>query len=111
MGAPDYGTRDNKTKEVRTASSAVCLKDLVEDAAVVKMRLLRLLPIPPNFSQGEKFHFWELPGVFGEGVLVLRTKIVFGGYLLAFRAIKIFQVSFGHGLSTVTPSIPVYPTH
>jgi len=68
----------------RRVSLFTGLIDFIEDAAVVEVGLLCLLPVAHNLSEGEELHVWELLRVFRQRFFVLRAEVVLGGDFLAF---------------------------
>src|SRR5262245_27007358 len=56
--------------------------DLVEDAAVLEVRLLCLLPTAEHLVDGDDLHVHELLGMLGEHGGVARPVVVLGGDLL-----------------------------
>ena len=58
------------------------LINLVKNAAVGKMRLLRLLPAAEYLINGKQIYFWKTVLIFFCNRFELRTIIIFGGDLL-----------------------------
>src|SRR5262245_60389515 len=59
--------------------------DLVEDAPILEVGLLRLLPAPEHVVDGDQLHVDELLGVLGADSGIARSVVVLGRDLLGLR--------------------------
>ena len=69
--------------------------DLVEDAAIGKMRVLGLLPATKQLVHGEQIDFAKLLGKFGQRHFVAGSIKVAPGNVLAFGAVEVVDVCLG----------------
>src|SRR3990172_4583771 len=81
-----------------TTLPSLRLVDLVEDAAIGEMFLLRLLPAAVEFVNRKEVQFGKLLRISGCHGLEPGTKKILGGNLLPFLRIKKLEISLGHGL-------------
>ena len=70
--------------------------NLVENAAVGKVSLLRLCPAAEFLVNGDELHLAEIGGVFGGDGRVARAVKILRRDFLAFVGIKIFQILLRH---------------
>src|SRR6266508_624965 len=78
-----------------SAASASVAVDLVEDAAVLEMRLLRLRPAAERFVDREQLHLRELAFVFLGRLRVARAIEMLAGDVLALWTIKVREIGLG----------------
>ena len=72
--------------------SLLQLINLIEDAAVIEMRLLDLTPAAEDFVDGEEFDLSEIFAVLFGDLDQTWTIKVLGRNLLPFRRVEIFQI-------------------
>lgn len=69
--------------------------DLVENATIREMHLLRIAPATERLVDGDQASLDELSGIPGGNLRLLRAIEVFGGQFLAFRRVQVFEVGLG----------------
>src|SRR5438045_114400 len=74
------------------------LIDFVEEAALVEVGILGLLPAAKDFVDGEEVELGKHSAVLGGGFLATRAVKTPAGDVLAFVGIEIFQIGFGDRL-------------
>src|SRR5438105_12218209 len=88
------GTRKLDSK-LRSAL-AVLRVDLVEDAAIGEVRLLRVGPAAEDIVDRESLHGPELARILGGGLRITRAIVIPARNVLTLGAIEILEVLFRH---------------
>src|SRR6266576_1701058 len=81
--------------------SLLQLINLIEDAAVIEMRLLDLAPATENFVHGEEFNLSEIFSVLLGDLDQTRAIKILGRDLLTFWRVEIFQIRLRHRACSV----------
>src|ERR1043165_1909830 len=92
--------RRNSSGEVSMGNSTVGALELIEDAAIGEVRLLRLLPTAENFVDGEQVQLRKVRRVFLRDGFKAWAVVVLRGDFLSLRRVKEFEVSLRHSLGT-----------